>query len=128
MPRKRTTTKQAQLSGADKKNPGRFADRENEPTDLKPLGKAPKFLDKAHRDAWDEIVSHSHPGVLCSADRMLVEMASRLLVRIRTDAGVNAAIMMRFQMFLSEMGMTPAARSKVKVAPIKDENDDFGSL
>ena len=128
MPRRRKTTEEHKRTGADKKNPQRFADRENEPTDLKPLGPPSASLNKQQKDAWKEIVSNSHPGTLCSADRLLMEMASRMLVAIRTETKVNAAMYMRFQMFLSEMGMTPAARSKVSVAPVKEENEDFGAI
>ncbi len=127
--RKRKPTHEHERNGSFAKNPKRGKDRENEPTDLKPIGKPPAGVGLTHkmRAAWNEIVSQSHPGTLSSADRHLVEMAARTLVEIR-EGNASASMLLRFQTFLTEMGMTPASRSKVSVAPVKDEGTDFGSL
>ena len=117
-----------ELKGSFKKNPQRKRDREFEPKALKPLGKPPAKMSVDERAAWLEIAKLAHPGVLCSADRFLVEMSARTLVLIRTTHAGNTPLLHRFQMFLAEMGMTPATRSRVSVAPIKEESEVFGSL
>ena len=116
------------MKGSFRKDPARGRARENEPKNLKPLGKAPTALSKEERAAWNEIAHLAHPGVLCSADRFLVEITARTLVLLRTDKAGNTPLLHRFQMFLADMGMTPATRSRVSVAPIKEEANVFGSL
>lgn len=89
-------------------------DRSGEPAaaDLPPLGKPSKYLDAAGRAAWREIVASVPPGTFCAADQFILELASRLLARLRTE-GLKAAEFAQLQRMLSSCGLTPTDRSKL---------------
>lgn len=119
MARPKTPTAILEARGAFKTHPERRADREGEPEITEPLGDRPQDLPIAVAVVWDELVDNAHKGVLCKADRPIVEIAARLFAEFRArGADMEAAKIGRLQAALSELGMTPASRSKVK-APSK---------
>lgn len=102
--------------------------RPSEPKAARPLGAAPKRLTEQQREAWAEIVDTAIPGVLTGADRVLVELAARLLADIWAADEVPTMKAARLEACLGRMGMTPADRSRVSVAPTEPTNDPWAAL
>ena len=131
--RPRKPTNVLLLSGAKKNHPERLKEREGEPVNKNPIGSPVKFLTKHEKAAWREIVKLSIDGVLGEADRLAVEHASRLLVKCRgletyEDDGKEIKIWASVQeqtlflRYLSQLGMTPADRSKINIPGKKEKN------
>lgn len=115
MPAPRLPTKTLELRGAFARNPKRRAARKAEPTPAGELGPPPR-LSKKQRAAWDEIVAQAAPGVLTSADRLIVELTARLAARMR-DGELNGFLAQQLRSCLASLAMTPADRSRVNVPP-----------
>jgi hypothetical protein len=119
-----------ELKGAFEKNPARGRARENEPVPTGEIGAPPSHLPTDVATCWEEIVGLTHHGVLCKADRLIVEHAARMLARLRLmEWRTDPAILIRFEVCLGKLGMTPADRSKVSVMkPDEKENPyaEFG--
>ncbi|HLH36011.1 MAG TPA: hypothetical protein VKX41_15165 [Alloacidobacterium sp.] len=121
--RPRKPTALHELSGTFDRHPERKKERANEPKPDGPLGPPPaSFLSeysptaKALLQIWNELVEQVPPGVLTSADRWHVELACRLMYRVRNDRA-KAGDYSRLDVLLGKMGMNPADRSKVNVVP-----------
>jgi hypothetical protein len=117
MARPRTPTEVLELRGAFKRNPKRTRDVGAKAD--RGLGHAPIHLTDTEVECWREIVGNCAGGVLTSADRIIVEMAARLVSRFRAD-WLTGAEMSTLKSCLTELGWTPASRSKV-AAPKKDD-------
>jgi phage terminase small subunit len=118
--RPRKPTALLKLSGSADKHPERLAARANEPQPDPNLGNCPSLLTKEQKKIWKEIVSEIAPGVLTKTDRKQVEIAVRLLERIRKGTDRPSDIS-NFQKCLSMLGMNPVERSKVSVTPREPE-------
>lgn len=80
------------------------------------IGEPPAHLPESVAACWREIVKLSHHGVLCKADRLIVEHAARILAALRTGQWRgNPALLNRFEAVLGKLGMSPADRPKVSV-------------
>lgn len=88
-----------------------------EPEIIGPLGDPPNGWKPGAAALWHEVVGCAPAGVLTKSDRHLVEITVRLLAQIRSDPEVKAATVTQFRACLSEMGMTPSARSRLFSAP-----------
>lgn len=116
MSRPRKPTAMLQLVGAFEKNPARGRARANEPTPEGGIGEPPATFSPDEKSAWAEIVSTSHAGVFCRADRISVEIAARLLAQYRqTPLTFPDARLLRLNRLLASFGMTPSDRSRVAV-------------
>ncbi|WP_426689993.1 hypothetical protein [Rhodanobacter ginsengiterrae] len=110
-----------QLSGAFAKNPQRTR---TDPTPRGPIGSAPKQAPITFRKAWDLIVKACPEGVLADRDRLAVEIAASLFQQFRAaPAEFPAVKLARLQSLLADLGMTPAAASRVTAAPKPQRND-----
>lgn len=110
-----------QLSGAFAKNPNRTR---TDPTPRGPIGSAPRQVPITFRKAWDLIVKACPEGVLADRDRLAVEIAASLFVQFRAaPADFPAVKLARLQCLLADLGMTPAAASRVVAAPKPQRND-----
>lgn len=121
MARPRKPSNLLALSGGYDNNPGRLnAMRGDEPIEQRALGDPPEHLAPPQRAAWAELERIAPPGVLTHADRAIVELAAVLLARFRR-AGELLPMpeITRLQSLLAELGLTPAARSKVRVVASK---------
>jgi hypothetical protein len=133
MGRTRKTTQQHELSGSFDAHPERKAARALEPKPQGALGTAPKcftveggcsaYTSERLIAIWNEIVSEVPPGVLTISDRKHVELACRLLYRIRKDQAKSGDYS-RLDVLLGKMGMNPADRSKVNIVPGQQPTDD----
>jgi hypothetical protein len=123
------------IKGTAKKHPERMRARENEPENTNPLGEPPKHLTRPERSAWDEISRQAIEGVLGEADRIAVELAACLLVKMRgqkiiVDPKTGKRKKTRpgpqdhnqFFKYLSQFGMLPADRSKLSIPPKPEKN------
>ncbi|GAB1719538.1 MAG: hypothetical protein NTAFB09_12690 [Nitrosospira sp.] len=70
----------------------------------------------------------SHPGMLCKADRLIVEHAARILALLRERNWTDRALLTRFEAILGKLGLSPADRSRVTVIKHAGENPyaEFG--
>jgi hypothetical protein len=123
MGRPRKPTALHELNGTWDKHPERRRARQHEPKPTGPLGGPPAaFLDQFSETSrsllaiWNELIHMAPPGVLTSADRFHVELTCRLMHRVRTEQA-TAGEYSRLDSLLGKMGMNPADRSKVSVAP-----------
>ena len=102
-------------------DPSRYESRRNAPQPQGELGDPPNYFDDVHRDMWREIAAMPPPGVLTSADRILVEITARLLRRFRTPfkqqnaetPPLTAVEIGHLRACLGSMGLTPADRGRV---------------
>jgi hypothetical protein len=127
MGRPRKSTAEHVLSGAFERHPERKAERANEPKPDGPLGEPPACFDPQSRTGqlliciWHELIAQAPAGVLTSADRLWVELACRALHLTRTGCAKSADRNLLLAL-LGRMGMNPADRSKVNIAPGNAQN------
>ena len=123
MGRHRLPTDILEQRGAFKHDPRRAEDRAGEPKPEAGIGDPPAYFDATKKAAWKEIVTKCHDGVLSDADAIAVEVASILLAEMRADPGSFAiSKIARLNSLLSQFGMTPADRSRVKVRSPEKKN------
>ncbi len=134
MPMPRKPTNILEMTGALKKNPKRYKDRENEPENINAIRKPPAHLSKDEKAAYREIIKLSIPGVLGESDALAVEMAACLLVKCRGQYEIDGEIIHasateqnQFYKYLNQFAMTPADRSKISVQK-KTEHNPFDDL
>ena len=121
MPRPRKPTEILKLAGAFENHPNR-----RRPVGAKagePVGDPPAHLDEAEADVWREFCGNAPPGVLTSGDRISLEMLCLLVVRMRADF-LPPPLWNALRGCLSDLGATPAARSKVAAPPGKPADAD----
>jgi hypothetical protein len=133
MPRQRTPLPIAEATGATEHNKKRYADRLDAPRPEGPIGEPPNHFDDVDCDLWNEVVGMPAPGVLTSADRVLVEITVHLLRRFRgiqrEDAPpispLTGVEMGHLRACIGSMGCTPADRSRVHAGDDgKDKTQD----
>jgi hypothetical protein len=118
MPTPRKNIEQLKLSGTFQMNKKRYEHRlATVPTIQLPVGRPPTHLGAAERLVWAELVRVAHPGLLTRSDRLILEIATKLVIRMRTTdpktSEVNALMNV-----LAKLGMTPAARLKMNLQPL----------
>jgi hypothetical protein len=135
MSRHRLPTDILLRNGAFEHDPQRLAAREDEPKPAGPLGDPPEYFLLAERQAWTELSEQVPRGVLTIADRVLVEITSGLIARLRdrdpeTARPLKAAEYNLVISCLARMGLTPADRSKIAAKPPDSEKpaDTFARL
>lgn len=124
MARPRLPTEVLEVRGSFKAQPSRR--RPIGAKSERPLGNEPPGLTKAEVECWREIVGNSVAAVLTSADRVMVEIAARLLAKMR-DGSIKSTELSAFTRCLTELGWTPASRHKV-AAPAPPPADDFAEF
>ncbi len=111
MPAYRKPTELLALSGAFEKNPQRR--RPVGPKSPHPIGEPPACLAPDGAATWREFVANAPAGVLTSGDRLALECLACLVAKGRRPGGLSGAELGQLRGFLSELGATPASRSKV---------------
>lgn len=124
MPRQRLSIDQAKMRGSLAVNAGRFEARKKAPKATGQIGKPPKYFKPRLAEIWSEISSAIPFGVAGSADRMVIEMASRLLDQFRTDPEMQASRIAILMQLLSRLGLDPQARTKLQVEMPKQQKPD----
>lgn len=125
MTRPRTPKAKAAVTGADKKNKGRFEGR-NEPDIADDVGEPFDWLDADAQKAWLDI--KSEVPWLNSSHRGFLAIAANIRGRMMKggDVGVQALNLLR--QCYGQMGATPADASKAGAKPdgeSKDPADEF---
>ena len=110
MARSRVPMAKAAVTGADTKHPGRFVDRKT-PKRTRPLGEPYAHLNDAQRLVWLELAA-DWPW-LRRHDRVVLEMACRLIARMRSEPEFGVSAMQALSSILSKLGATPADVTKV---------------
>ena len=111
MPRPRTPTETLELRGSFKHDPKRRRDVGAKASTA--LGDPPRHLTEVEQGCWRELEQNIAAGVLTSAERWTLEIASRLMARFRAD-WLSGAEFAQLTKSLSSLGMTPVDRSKVQ--------------
>jgi hypothetical protein len=78
------------------------------------VGDAPASWPQEAKEIWTEFVSQIPEGVAGNSDRVIVEVAVRLLIKMRSKNGFTAAVASQLRCALASLGMTPSDRSRVK--------------
>src|SRR5258707_343216 len=113
MPKPRKSIQELMLSGTYQMNKRRYEHRLNPVSTVQlPIGTAPRHLQAIERVVWAEIVRSAPEGLLGRPDRIVLEVATRLIVKLRSGeyrpSDVGALLNV-----LGKLGMTPAARQKM---------------
>ncbi len=117
MPRNRTPSAVAKITGDTIKHPERHVDRADPP--ISPLGHPPEKLSEAEKEAWCDFADLM--PWLGGSDRQIVWLASKLSVRT-ADPDCPIGVFAQLRLCLSSMGGTPVDRSRVQWE--QDENED----
>jgi hypothetical protein len=124
MARNRTATSVLKQRGAFEKNPQRGRDREFEPIPKAILGNPHKCLTELQVECWRELVAMAPDGVLMDSDAWAVEIASRVMAKLRQDGELPSTQWAILISALAKMGLTPADRSKVMIQKTDGEDED----
>ncbi len=117
----------AELKGADKKDPQRYAT--TVPKSKQPLGDYPTERTTDPKECWFELASLAIPGVLTGSDRILMEILSDLLAEYRTNpTGFPSAKMTNFVGICARFGMSASDRNRLGVNKPKREDNPFAQL
>jgi len=123
MPAQRIPLKILKLRGADRKNPARIKERENEPVPKAALGDPPKHLTKGERKCWRELVRKAPYGIIGDCDAWEVEIASSLMAKYRRSRlDIPEARLNLLHSIMGRFGFTPADRSRISVPQPKEKN------
>lgn len=126
MARPRKPTELLHLSGAFDKNPQRR--RPIGPKSQEMLGEPPASLTEAELATWREFTATAPANVLTAFDAYNVEIVARLMAKFRADwlTGAEFGILKNA---LTELGATPASRSKITaVTQEQEEANPWDSL
>lgn len=117
MPIARKSLAELQLSGTYQRNKRKYDERLNlVPVITAPIGTAPRHLQAIERAVWAEVVRNAPEGLLGRPDRIVLEVASRLIAKIRT-AEYKPSDVSALLNVLNKLGMNPAARQKLRLEP-----------
>lgn len=128
MPRPRTPTAKAKLTGAAAKDPQRFRNRSNPKASGRGIGKAPDYLPDSAKVAWGIWVKEL--PWLTFEDRGALEVVSIMRAHIidGNTAELPASFFGNYRMAISCLGATPVDRSKVHVPDSEDDDDPFADF
>ena len=110
MPRPPKPVEMLDLSGTFR--PDRHARLRGAPKSARGIGDPPACLAPDEAGCWAEFVGNAPEGVLTSGDRIALEALARLHAKSRRE-GLTDAELGHLRGFLSELGATPASRSRV---------------
>ena len=129
MPRPRKPTVVLVKNGAFKHDPKRATARTNEPEADGDIGEPPAHLTPAERLCWMEIVGLCYEGTLGSGDRLVIEHGARTLNALRSlETYDDTKLMVRLEMILGKLGLTPADRSRVSGRKKSGEEDPYAEF
>jgi hypothetical protein len=119
MPTPKKTLAELKLSGTFQQNKRRYEHLSNPVVTIQlPVGRPPAHLEAGEKAVWTELVRVAHPGLLARSDRLILEIAAKLIVRMRTSDAKTSELNALLSV-LGKMGMTPAARLKMNLQPLE---------
>jgi hypothetical protein len=84
MPTPKKTLAELKLSGTFQQNKRRYEHLTNPVVTIQlPVGRPPAHLEAGEKAAWAELVRVAHSGLLTRSDRLILEIAAKLIVRMR---------------------------------------------
>jgi hypothetical protein len=126
MPRPRKPTQLHVIQGT--LNRTRHKDRKGEPVGGAPIGPAPADWPLPTVEVWNEIVRAIPEGVATAADRLIIELTTRLTIKMRSKGECAPVLASQLRCCLGSLGMTPADRSRVAssvTASLDDPGERF---
>ena len=123
----RKPTRILELTGRLKHDPKRFANRQNEPRENRPIGGPPLRLNLNQQGIWREILGQLVAGVVLQSDHEAFEHLVGLVAKRRRNDLSNPELMALLRLY-ERFGMTPADRSRVSVRKDSDAKNRFGTL
>jgi hypothetical protein len=118
MPTPKKTLSELQLSGTYQQNKKRYAHLTSPVATLHPpVGRPPIHLTGPEKAVWAELTRTAHPGLLTRSDRLILEIAGKLILRMRSS-DVKVSELNALLSVLGRLGMTPAARLKMDLQPL----------
>lgn len=127
MSRPRTAVEILEARGAFARNPNRQRPPEPKPENAVPE-QPPAHLNDKQIEAWNRIVRTAPPGVLTSADELMVEMAACLLAEFMADpVGMKTPRIARLERLLAKFGLSPQDRTNLSIPEPEKPNrfDEF---
>jgi len=123
MARPRKPSKILERSGAFRHNPQRRRRDARGVGTLPP--EAPMHLELTRHEAlaWKELVAVIPPGVVTDSERFVVEMAARIVGRVRKTGEYSPALLGQLRLYLGSLGLTPSDRARLAV-PEEDPGAD----
>lgn len=121
MARPRKPTAVLELKGAFAKNPNRKTARSNEPIINEQIGDPPILLGDDEQTLWLELAGYG--TWLTAGDRLLLEIACRLMVMFRANA-LDGGGISKLITSLAKLGFSPTDRSKVNAPGAKEPEED----
>ena len=121
--RPRKPTAVHDITGAFKKNPQRKKERSGEPVPVDGIDKVPPpHFNQFQSAVYLEILEQIPPRVATVSDKIIVEITAVLLAEFRFMGKLKSADLSLLIKNLSQLGMTPADRSKINLpgAPKKE--------
>jgi hypothetical protein len=113
------TLAELKLSGTFQQNKPRYEHLRNPVVTIQlPVGRPPAHIGAAEKAVWAELVRVAHPGLLTRSDRLILEIAAKLIVRMRTSDAKTSELNALMNV-LAKIGMTPAARLKMNLQPLE---------
>ena len=113
MPTPRKTIEELRLTGTYQRNKGRYASRLSVGAVLSPIGRPPGHLSTNDKVTWAELVKQAPVGLLTKHDRIVLELVTKMIVRMRT--GVMKTSELVLNCHSRQLGMTPHGRSKMQL-------------
>ena len=126
MPRPRTPTAKAELTGAAAKDPQRYRVR-FKPESEQPVGEPPEFLNDAEKKAWSDFAAR-WSWLTASDEPALVALVQLRAMIEDPDTPKNAALYTTYRLAIGEFGGTPVSRSKVSPPGGDDDDDPFAAF
>jgi len=121
------TLDEALLSGAVAKNPQRYTDRPPA-VPKEPLGRAPRHLNAKEQKVWRELIAQAPAGSLGTCDTVAIEVAVRMTMMMREGKMLKTSELASYFKVLTSLGMTPADRGRIAVAPPPESDDGLSDL
>jgi hypothetical protein len=113
MPARRKSISELVQSGTFGRNPARYRNRAAaQAAPQPPLGRVPKHLSATEKSIWTEIASDAPRGQLVRGDRLCLELAVRLVLRLRTTQPKPSEIRL-LATLLAKLGLTPQDRARM---------------
>ena len=110
MPAPRLPVEKAAITGADKKNPGRFKDRKK-PRYTQPLGEPYARMSDTEKAVWAEVKAEI--PWLNSSHRRVVRLVCRYEVALDEAPKLNAQLGAGLLQLLKTLGATPTEETKI---------------
>lgn len=121
MARQKSPLALARLTGADRKNPQRYRDRTEPPSD-DGVGDPPDHLSASAKKAWRSF--RNELPWLRRSDRCILGSASMLRARFQDEDELpNAAFIREYRAHLAVIGATPVDRQRLGWAPPDDDDE-----